>query len=59
MPSPSDIRAARQDAGLTQERAAHLIGAARRAWQEWEAGRRNMPWAKWELFQIKIKQSKK
>lgn len=58
MPSPSDIRAARNSAGLTQERAARLIGATRRAWQEWEAGRRNMPPAKWELFQQKIKGKK-
>jgi len=58
-PIPAKIKAARMAAGLTQEQAARVIGATRRAWQEWEAGRRNMPSAKWELFQIKVKQSKK
>ncbi|NCC05838.1 MAG: XRE family transcriptional regulator [Proteobacteria bacterium] len=50
MPSPADIRAARHRAGLTQAQAGATIGSTRRAWQEWEAGRRNMPNAKWELF---------
>ena len=54
-PDPEDVRAARNSAGLTQEQAAQVIGATRRAWQEWEAGRRNMPGAKWELFQIKTR----
>ena len=53
MPSPATIRAARKAAGMTQEQAANVIGATRRAWQEWEAGRRNMPGAKWELFLLK------
>lgn len=57
-PVPSKIKAARVAAGLTQEQAARVIGATRRAWQEWEAGRRNMPCAKWELFQKKIKGEK-
>lgn len=55
MPSPADIRSARLSLGLTQAQAGQVIGASRRAWQEWEAGRRNMPNAKWELFQIKTK----
>ena len=55
MPSPDDIRQARKAAGLTQAQAGELIGATRRAWQEWEAGRRNMPGAKWELWVIKTK----
>ena len=58
MPSPADIRAARLRAGLTQAQAGEIIGAKRRAWQEWEGGRRNMPAAKWELFQIKVKGQK-
>jgi DNA (cytosine-5)-methyltransferase 1 len=52
-PTPAEIRAARQAAGLTQAAAATLIHAARRAWQEWEGGRRRMPPAKWELFRQK------
>lgn len=58
-PSPEDVREARKNTVLTQEQAGALIGATRRAWQEWESGRRNMPGAKWELFQIKVKQAKK
>lgn len=54
-PVPSKIKDSRKSAGLTQEQAARLIGATRRAWQEWEAGRRNMPGAKWELFLRKSK----
>lgn len=53
-PQAETIRQARKAAGLTQENAAQVIGATRRAWQEWEAGRRNMPWAKWELFLRKL-----
>ncbi len=40
--SPSEIRAARLAAGLTQRQAAALICYSRRAWQEWEGGRRRM-----------------
>lgn len=53
MPSPDQIREARHRAGLTQEQAGAVIGASRRTWQNWENGTRNMPGAKWELFQIK------
>ena len=57
-PSQDDVRAARKSAGLTQEQAAQVISGTRRAWQEWEGGRRNMPPAKWELFLQKIKGEK-
>lgn len=54
--TPDQIRAARKAAGLTQEQAGALVGApSRRTWQNWETGRRNMPGAKWELFQIKTR----
>ena len=55
MPSPSDIRESRLSIGLTQAQAGAIIGATRRTWQDWEAGRRNMPPAKWELFLLKTK----
>jgi len=54
MPSPAEIREARHIAGLTQQQAGAIIGATRRAWQDWEAGRRNMPGSKWELFNRKL-----
>lgn len=55
MINPADIIAARKRAGLTQTKAGALIGAALRTWQAWEAGDRNMPGAKWELWLIKEK----
>ena len=57
-PTANAVKTLRVRAGLTQEQAAREISATRRAWQEWEAGRRNMPPAKWELFQQKIKGKK-
>lgn len=49
-----EIKEARLKAGLTQKQAAELVGSpSYRTWQDWEAGKRNMPAAKWELFQIK------
>lgn len=42
----------RKAANLTQAQAGELIRAKRRTWQEWEAGRRNMPPAKLELFKL-------
>ena len=53
-PTPSDVVAARKEAGLTQTEAACLIYATRRAWQEWEAGNRRMHPGLWELFNIKL-----
>lgn len=49
-PRPAELRAWRQRHGLTQRAAAALIGAALRTWEDWEAGRRTMPPAKWALL---------
>lgn len=53
-PGPDDIRLARQCANMTQEQAAAVIYATRRAWQEWEGGRRAMHPAMWEYWQHKV-----
>lgn len=58
-PSPRQVRAARELAGLTQTQAGALVHTTCRAWQQWEAepGTRNhraMHPAFWELFQNKI-----
>ena len=45
-----EFKRARQATGLTQEAAGSVIGATRRAVQEWEGGRRNCPPAKLALF---------
>lgn len=54
-PTGTDIRAARQAAGLTQTAAGRLVHAALRTWQQWEAGDAAMPLASWELFRIKAR----
>jgi DNA (cytosine-5)-methyltransferase 1 len=60
-PSSSEIRAAREAAGLTQTQAAVVIHATLRAWQGWEAAEgeasaRRMHPGLWELFKIKTQQ---
>lgn len=54
-PTPDEVRAAREAAGLTQTSAAALIHGTLRAWQEWEAGNRRMHPGLWELFRLKTK----
>lgn len=53
-PSPADVRAARESAGLTQTQAAALIHGTMRAWQEYEAGNRRLHPGLWELFRLKL-----
>ena len=60
-PTPLEIRAARESAGLSQEAAAALIYKTRSAWAQWEAresasNHRAMDAAFWELFLLKTKQ---
>ena len=60
-PTPTQIRAARESAGLSQEAAAALIYKTRSAWAQWEAresssNHRAMDPAFWELFLLKTKQ---
>lgn len=52
-PSPEQIRAAREAAGLSQSAAARLIHSTRRTWQDWEAGVARMHPAFFELFVIR------
>ena len=56
-PAPAEVRAAREEAGLTQTQAAALVHATARNWQQWEqeAGSnvRRMHPGLWELFRIK------
>lgn len=53
-----DIRALRKSAGLTQAQLGALTGTAKRTVQDWEAGRRNIPPAKWELLREKLKKQR-
>lgn len=61
-PTPAEIRAAREKAGLTKPAAAELIHGSLRAWEDWEAEgdtNRRMHPGLFELFQIKTGQSRK
>ncbi len=57
-PSPAEVRAAREAAGLTQTQAAALVHSTDRNWRMWEddtggpSARRMHP-GLWELFQLK------
>ncbi|MFM0197778.1 XRE family transcriptional regulator [Paraburkholderia strydomiana] len=58
IPTPDEVLAARQAAGLTQTQAAELVHSKLRAWQCWEATpgtpeHRRMHPGLWELFLIK------
>ena len=55
-PTPAQILAARNAAGLTQTRAGDLVHSSCRTWQQWEAGDRNMHPGLWELFGMKVAQ---
>ncbi len=52
-PAPEAVKAARTRSGLTQKAAGALVHSSMRTWQDWEAGARNMPAGKFELFCIK------
>ena len=55
-PTPAEVRAAREAAGLTQEQAGELVHSSRIAWARWEsngADARRMHPGLWELFNIK------
>ncbi|MCG9005132.1 helix-turn-helix domain-containing protein [Laribacter hongkongensis] len=53
-PAPTEIKSAREAAGLSQTAAADLVHSGLRTWQQWEAGDRRMHPGLWELFRIKI-----
>jgi DNA-binding transcriptional regulator YiaG len=52
-PAPDAVRAARENAGLSQTAAGALVHTTCRTWQQWEAGDRRMHPAFWELFLLK------
>ena len=53
LPTPQQIKTARQAAGLTQAAAAQLVGVLLRSWQRWESGERKISATAWKLFKIK------
>jgi len=57
-PHPAEIRAAREEAGLTQSQAAALVHSSPRNWQQWEdatggTNARRMHPGLWDLFRIR------
>jgi len=56
-PTPAEVRAARESAGLTQAQAAALVHATTRNWQQWEQASgsnvRRMHPGLLELFRLK------
>lgn len=59
-PTPADVRRAREQAGLTLEKAGELVHVKWKIWQRWETEEgseehRRMHPATWELFLVKIK----
>lgn len=62
-PTPAEIRAAREAAGLSRSQAAELVHAGYRTWQNWELDpsspeARAIPLASWELFLLKTKSAR-
>ena len=52
-PTPTEVKAAREAAALTQAAAAAVIHCTLNTWQKWESGDSRMHPAFWELFKIK------
>ncbi len=52
-PSAEQIAAARQAAGMTQAKSAHLVHVAVGTWKQYEAGTRTPHAALWELYLLK------
>lgn len=52
--TPSNIRALRQHAGLTQRVMAKSLGVSPRTYQDWEGGKAAIPMPAWSLMQIKV-----
>lgn len=50
MPTPDEIRNAREAAGLTQAEAADLLGVTREAWARYEVGMREMVESAWRYW---------
>lgn len=53
IPNTDQIRAARENAGLTQSAAAAMLYVTRNTWQRWEYGATPIPLGYWELLLIK------
>ncbi len=57
MTTPAELRAARLAAGLSQAKAAQLMGYSLGAWRKWEAGTRPIPAKLLHFFLMETKGS--
>lgn len=55
-PTTDQISAAREQSGLTQQKAADLVHVDIRTWRRWEDGERAVNLAAWELFLLRSHQ---
>lgn len=55
-PTPSEIKLARESAGMTQDQAARVVWTTQRTWARYESGDRAMHRGLWELFLLKTYQ---
>jgi len=53
-PTPNQIRQTRNQAGLSQTKAAELLGLKLRQWQYFESGEQVMKPIYWKMFKIEI-----
>ena len=54
-PDPAEIKAAREQVGLTQRQAAELIYMTERAWIKYESGERRLHPQHWESWRYKAR----
>lgn len=56
-PLSAEVKALREEHGITQAKAAEMVYVSLRAWQQWESetegDRRSMPPGLWQLFRLK------
>ncbi len=57
MTTPAELRAARLAAGLSQAKAAQLMGYSLGAWRKWEAGTRPIPAKLLHFFRMELDKS--
>lgn len=55
-PTTDQLSAAREQSGLTQQKAADLVHVDIRTWRRWEDGERAVNLAAWELFLLRSHQ---
>ena len=54
-PEPKQIKDLRKSLKLTTEDAGNLLHISARTFQRWERGTTKMPYASWELFELKCR----